>query len=178
MKLINSLFAVSSLFVSSFAFGVTMPFELPWMNHETAGTTYKSADHPQAVYVLEFFANFCGACNDNAPTVDRYVEKYKDQPNVQVLDTGVDKSATEYASWISRHKPNHPVLNGRLLWDELKAVYGFRFIPQAVVMNCKGEVLYVPEAGTWSLSVTKEMDRVIAEELAKDTCKPEEPTNP
>src|SRR5687768_8899726 len=66
------------------------PFELTWMNHEDPTTIYRSADYPQAVFVLEAYFKNCPYCNDNAPLVDRLKEHYADNPNVQILDIGRD----------------------------------------------------------------------------------------
>lgn len=144
-----------------------LPFELVQMNHETTGTTYKTTDHPNGVFVLEFFANFCGPCNSNAAAVDTLAEEYIDEPRVQVLDVGLDTRVTEYTRWIERHEPNHPVLNAgdKVLWRKL----GYRYIPQAVVVDCKGEVRYAPPAGTWSATV-KQKIRETVDTLLTESC--------
>ncbi len=122
---------------SSQALAATIsPFNLPWVNNPTRDTIYKTADHADGVFVLEFFANFCGACNENAGNVDELTEQYADQARVQVLDVGLDSSDREIGAWIARHQPNHPVLKdvGRTVWGQVASQY----IPTVIVTDCKG----------------------------------------
>lgn len=143
------LLVAASLFIaSSSAFAVTIsPFSLPWKNHAVRDTVYKTADHADGVFVLEFGANFCSYCNENAPNVDQLATDYAAEPRVQVLDVLTDQSDAEITRWITRHRPNHPVLKdvGRAVWLQV----GERYIPTVVVTDCLGEVQY-KHTGVWS----------------------------
>lgn len=134
--------------ISAFGFAGIQPFELRIMNPTSseAGAVYKSIDHPNAIYVFENYFLNCPYCNDNAPNVDRLAEEFKDEPRVQVLDLGIDRTDAEYEEWIRRHRPNHPVLNdgARVLTRQL----GTSRYPTAYVVK-SGEVIF-KTTGVWS----------------------------
>jgi AhpC/TSA family len=145
MKVLSVLFA---LFVSATAFGATVaPFQLPWMNHATPGTIYKSADHPNTVFVLEAYFRSCSYCNANAPLVDDLAESYADNARVQVIDLGIDKYDNDYRIWIANHQPNHPVLKdaNRVVVTPL----GTTAYPTTYVVDCNMNVVY-RSVGGWS----------------------------
>lgn len=159
--LLAAVIAVSS----SSAFAATIsPFNLPWVNNPARDTIYKTTDHADGVYVLEFFANFCGACNENAANVDELATAYGDQARVQVLDMGLDSSDREIASWIARHQPNHPVLKdtGRGVWGQV----GSQYIPTVVITDCHGAEKFrfvgVWDAGT-KATIHSTIDALLAQ---------------
>lgn len=164
----GSLLAIAIAALSSkAAFGATIkPFSIPWMNHATAGTKYATADHPGGVFVLEFYANFCGACNENADNVDALAEAYKDEPRVQVLDVSLDTSNREIKAWIFNHQPNHPVVKdeGHTLWNQVNEEY----IPTAVVTDCHGDIKW-RNTGVWDRATVADLKRVVDGLLAQ-TC--------
>lgn len=152
---------------SSASFAASLqPFNLPWKNTNPRDAVYKSSDHPNAVFVLEFFANFCGACNENAENVDALKTAYQNNDRVQVLDVSLDSQEREIQAWIQHHSPNHPVVQdtGRGLWRQLNEQY----IPTAVVLDCKGEIKW-RHTGTWERSDIEEIKNVVDGLLAQ-TC--------
>ena len=161
------LMSAVAFLVSTSALAIT-PFEMPWVNHPVRDTKYVSADHPDGVFVLEFAANFCSYCNDNAPNVDRMATDYAAEPRVQVLDVLIDQSDSEIARWIGRHRPNHPVLKdvGRTTWTQV----GERYIPTMVVTDCNGEIKF-KYTGVWSPSVQRQIKDVV-DGLLAGTCEP------
>jgi thiol-disulfide isomerase/thioredoxin len=163
MKRLAFVFACAMASNSAFALSA---FEMPWKNADTTGAVYKSADHADGVFVLEFFANFCGPCNQNAANVDEMAEFYAEQERVQVLDIGIDTSDTEISRWIAAHHPNHPVLKdvGRTLWKEL----GGQYIPTMVVTDCHGEIVF-QHTGVWDSSVKRQIKAKV-DGLLAETC--------
>lgn len=159
------LIAASLFAVSSSAFAIA-PFSLPWKNHAVRDTQYKTADHVDGVFVLEFGANFCSYCNENAPNVAQLTTDYIAEPRVQVLDVLTDQSDTEITRWITRHRPNHPVLKdvGRAVWNQV----GEQYIPTVVITDCHGEVQY-KHTGVWGTAEKREMKSVI-DGLLAETC--------
>ncbi len=155
---------VASLF-SAMSFAVT-PFSLPWMNNTTgASTNYSSTDHPNTVFVVEAYFLNCPYCNDNAPNVDDLSSKYASEPRVQVLDVGVDRSASQYATWIQRHNPNHPVLMDakRALIGQL----GTSGYPSTYVIDCHYNVVK-STSGLWGSSTENSLMKAIDNALATD----------
>lgn len=158
----RSLIALAILASSSSAFGAITNFELPWYN-STAGAIYKSADHPNTVYVMEAFQNFCPACNENASNVDQMATSYAGNAKVQVLDLTLDSADREIRSWIANHHPNHPVVKdvGHKIWAEIDDQY----IPTAVVVDCNGEIAF-KVTGTWDSSTKAAIKRAVDDSLA------------
>lgn len=142
-----------------------LPFELPWMNHESKGTIYRSLDNPAGIFVIEAYFLNCPYCNDNAPEVDDLATKYASEPRVHVLDVGVDKNDTQYASWISKHSPNHPVLkdgNRKLI-----SILGTSGYPSTYVIDCRGNVA-ASTSGSWGAgekrTITDAIDKLLTQE--------------
>jgi peroxiredoxin len=152
---------------SSSAFALS-PFEMPWKNADAPNAVYKSSDHPNGIFVLEFLANFCSDCNRNAPNVDEMATYYADEKRVQVLDVSIDTKDTEIARWIAAHHPNHPVLKdvGKKLWKEL----GGEYIPTVAVTDCNGRIRY-QYVDFWTAAVKAEIKATV-DQLLAETCVP------
>lgn len=143
------------------------PFTLPWVNGAENQTTYDSTTHKNSVFVVEAYFLRCPYCNDNAPAVNDLAADYADEPRVQVLDVGRDTSDADYAEWIRRHSPNHPVLKDtrRTLLTQL----GTSAYPSTYVLDCNLQVVY-STVGAWSQSTARTLRRVIDEQLASMAC--------
>jgi len=137
-----------ALVASTASFGITS-FSLQQMNHPVAGTMYNSADHKDAVFLLEAYFLNCPYCNDNAPNVDALADSFANEPRVQVLDVGIDRTDSQYATWIKKHNPNHPVLK-----DDKRVVIrqlGTTGYPSSYIVDCTGAVRY-QMSGVWSMT--------------------------
>ncbi len=145
------------LWLSANALAVSA-FELPWMNHEHGVGTFKSKDHPNAVFVVEAYFLGCHYCNENAQNVNDLASKYANDPRVKVLDVGIDRSDSQYKEWISRHRPNHPVLKdaNRKLVGQL----GTSGYPSTYVIDAKGKVL-TKTSGSWESSDKVQLQNAI-----------------
>ena len=132
------------------------------MNAEAAGAVYASSDHPKAVFVIENYFLACPYCNENAANVGELVKHYEGNNRVQVLDVGIDREPSQYAEWIRRHNPNHPVLHDgkRVLTRQL----GTTHYPAAYVVDSSGEIL-LKTTGVWSDSTQTRIRAVIDEAL-------------
>jgi hypothetical protein len=123
-------------------------YDLPLKNGANRDYIYKMSEHKNAVFVFETYRLSCGYCNENAPAVDRLATEYAANSRVQVLDLGLDTLDSDYAQWISRHRPNHPVVQDtdRRIYNALKTQNG---VPQVFVVNCRGEMVG-NHVGTWA----------------------------
>ncbi len=150
---------------STASFGITS-FSLQQMNHLVPGTMYNSADHKDAVFLVEAYFLNCPYCNDNAPNVDDMAQSFANEPRVQVLDVGIDRSDSQYAAWIKKHAPNHPVLKDdkRLLIKQL----GTSGYPSSYIVDCNGKVRY-QTSGVWNMSKETSMKDKISE-ILKESC--------
>lgn len=153
--------------VSSIASAAVSPFSLQWMNSSGRGM-YNSADHRDGVFVVETYFLGCPYCNENAPNVDALATAYNAQSRVQVLDVGIDRNDSDYATWIARHSPNHPVLKdaSRTVVRQL----GTTGYPSTYVLNCKGEVVFT-STGVWGQEEVAGLHAAIDGLLAQ-TCAP------
>ena len=153
--------------IASDLFAVS-PVELPIMNG--SGGVYKMTDHTDGIFVVEAYFLSCPYCNENAPRVNAVAEMFANDKRVQVLDVGVDRDDTSYATWVKKHNPNHPVLkdSSRKLIKQL----GTTGYPSTYVINCKGKVVESTE-GAWGV---EEEEAIIAavEKLQSEGCKLEE----
>lgn len=162
----KTLFAAMAAFVAQSAVA-GIAFDLPWMNSNEPGATYKTSEFPGSVFVLETYFLGCPYCNDNAPNVDALAEEYAVDQRVQVLDVGIDTQDWQYEEWIRRHRPNHPVVKdvGRKIVKQL----GTRAYPSVYVVDCNGEVTYKYE-GAWNSSVKSQI-RAKIKSLLDGQCK-------
>jgi peroxiredoxin len=158
------LLSVLVLASSASSFAVSS-FSLPQMNHATPGTMYNSADHKDGVFVVEAYFLNCPYCNDNAPNVDDLADAYANEPRVQVLDVGVDRSDSQYKTWIAKHNPNHPVLKDdkRQLIRQL----GTTGYPSSYVVDCQGTVRY-KTSGVWNMTKEAGLKSAIDKALSED----------
>jgi len=158
-----------ALLVTAFgtqSFAAVTAFDLPWMNSSPAGQTYDSSKHPQGVFVVEAYFLNCPYCNDNAPHVNDLAESYAGESRVQVLDVGIDRKDEQYAEWIRRHQPNHPVLKDAS--KKLIKQLGTAGYPSTYVIDCKGNVLF-STSGKWS-SNTKRKIKTAVDDALKAEC--------
>lgn len=137
-----------------------LPFQLPQMNGE--GGQYASQEHK--IYVVEAYFLNCPYCNNNAPAVNELASDFSNDSRVVVLDVGKDKSDSQYAEWIERHEPNHPVLKDAS--QSLLRKLGTQGYPSTFVIGCSGEVEY-RTSGEWSNSTARRLRSEIEKALSQ-----------
>lgn len=142
-------------------FGVSA-FNLPVMNGKV-GEVFDSAKYPNDVLVVEAYFKDCPYCNQNAPNVDSLADVFKTNPRVHVLDVGIDTKDVDYANWIGRHHPNHPVLKDsqRKLIKQL----GTTSYPSIYILDGTGTIRY-RNSGTWDSATRMEIQEKV-EDLLK-----------
>lgn len=152
------------LFVTMASVGFSIPhFQLPWVNAASeSGSVYKSQEYQDAVWVVETFFLGCPYCNDNAPNVNALKNHFKNDERVQILDVGIDKADSDYAEWIRRHKPNHPVLKdaNRALVRQL----GTTTYPSTYVLDKNLNVVF-KSAGVWSSKTEAQIKTAVEKAL-------------
>jgi len=158
------LISAALLCASSVALAASIPQLSFPVKNGAPGETYNMADHQNSVFVFEAYRLSCHYCNENAPKVDRLVEESRQNPRIQILDLSLDTSASDFAEWIRRHKPNHPVIQdvGRQVYKALKTVDG---IPQTFVVDCKGN-MHGNVVGEWDTRGEQKVRDLIASALA------------
>ncbi|NBX76083.1 MAG: TlpA family protein disulfide reductase [Proteobacteria bacterium] len=152
------------LFLSSIGFSL-QHFQLPWMNAQGEGViSYNSQEYQDAVWVIETYFLGCPYCNDNAPKVNSLQNYFKNDERVQILDVGIDKKDSDYAEWIRRHNPNHPVLkdSARLLAKQL----GTSVYPSTYVLDKNLNVVF-KSSGDWSSKVETQIKDAVEKALER-----------
>lgn len=148
--------------VSTVASAAITPFSLQWMN---GSGMYSSANTPNGVFVIEAYFLNCPYCNQNAGNVNALAAEFSSNTRVQVLDVGIDRMDSQYATWIAKHKPNHPVLKdaNRTLIRQL----GTSGYPTTYVVDgATGNVVY-ETSGVWEADTKEEIRDSINELLTK-----------
>lgn len=156
---------IAILLLTKAAMAIT-PFNLPWMNSEVTGTRYNSTERPNSVFVVEAYFLGCPYCNENAPKVNELAAKYSNNTRVEVLDVGIDRLDSQYATWISRHHPNHPVLKDDRM--TLIGQLGTKYYPSTYVIDCHGNLIS-SHSGKWTQSDMTEIESEIDNALST-TC--------
>lgn len=163
-------FFIASLMLAtaSIAQAASVPTNLEFaVKNGQAGDVYRMTEHPNSVFVFEVFSLSCVYCNNNAPAVDRLAKEFADNARVQVLDVGLDTSDNNYREWNRRHAPNHPVVA-----DSARKVYGplhtEEGIPQAFVVNCKGQSVG-NLVGSWDAASERKV-RTLINKALETTC--------
>jgi peroxiredoxin len=151
--------------VTSVSSAAIQPFELPWMNSAGGVTVYKSATLIDPIFVVEAYFLGCPYCNQNASNVNDLAEAYKNEPRVQVLDVGVDRQDSQYASWIQKHKPNHPVLKdaNKVLIRQL----GTTGYPSTYVIDGRTMTVVYDTDGVWGSDTRDDLRNAIDTLLKK-----------
>lgn len=166
MKTVSLLFGLLLFCASKVSASTVFPFELRWMNADSADAVYRTSDHADGIFVLEVYFQSCPDCNNNAPNVHALASEYAGHSRVQVLDVSRDTRASDYQSWISRHRPNHPVLNdsSRSVINKLQPPE----YPATYILNCRGEIVY-RTSNVWS-SLTKQEMRTTINHMLEREC--------
>ncbi len=150
-SLIIALVLTGSQTVSASELATTpAPIEMRWMNNQDPAAIYRSTNHPNAVFVVEAYFNSCPACNQNASKVDSLREHFDTREDVQILDVSRDCRMSDYQSWVSRHRPNHPVLNDCNM--TLLGRLGTRVYPTTYILDCNLNLI-TSFVGVWSTDV-------------------------
>lgn len=159
MSLLLKLASVVVLLSSTSAFAIN-DFNLTWYNRTTRDpATFNSADYKNTVFVIEVYQLRCPPCNTNAANVKALAATYQSNPNVQVIDLGIDQDQDSYRQWVLRHQPQHPVLidTGRTVSFAL----GVQTTPTTYILDCNKNVRW-QHTGVWTPANLTDINSQIA----------------
>jgi peroxiredoxin len=128
--------------------GIAAPdFTLPGAD----GKTYSMSDYKGKVVLLEFFAPWCPHCQDDAPMFNKLAERYKDNPNVQLVAISASPKGKDNKSPISMDditwfRDTYSVQFPMLLDKELSTAgsYSIMFYPTVYVVDREGKIASQP----------------------------------
>ena len=109
------------------------------------GETVSLADLSGKVVVIDFWATWCGPCKASFPAMQRVVDKYAENENVEILfidtwERGDDKEANA-AKFVDSHEYSFEVLMDND--NEVVGKYGVSGIPAKFVLDKNGHVRFV-----------------------------------
>ena len=107
-------------------------FSLP--GNETV--TYKEDDFKNKVFLIDFWATWCGPCIESIPHLNLLVEKLKDK-NVKFISI-----TYESENLVKEFLKDHPMKSEVALDDDFKMFksYNAWAIPNVVMINSKGKI--------------------------------------
>ena len=116
------------------------PFELPWVNAPLGKTHFKSNETKNATLIVVPFYDRCASCNANAREINELANRYANEPKIQFIEVGLDQEPDSDRGWVTRHNPNHPVLQDEkgILIGQL----GASTLPEAFVLDCRGKIVF------------------------------------
>jgi len=104
------------------------------------GTTLKSSELKGKVVLINFFATWCGPCNQELPVVDRDIwTKYKDNKDFVLLIIDREEKADKVKSWVAGKQWTMP-----FYLEEKKETYtkfATKFIPRNYLFDKKGKLV-------------------------------------
>jgi thiol-disulfide isomerase/thioredoxin len=85
--------------------------------------------------VVDFWATWCGPCEESVPVLVAFQKKY--QGRVQVVGVSVDWEREAVAPFARKHEMNYPILFGS---ESLALDYGAPGFPALFVVDAKGRI--------------------------------------
>lgn len=105
------------------------------------GEVYEVGGSRDKPLFLNFWASWCGPCEEEAPELARLYEKYKDKLDLYAVNVTGNDDAARAQAFAERYKFRFPVL----LDEELEAarLYRFQVIPTSFLIDRNGVVVDV-----------------------------------
>ena len=96
--------------------------------------TYKEDDFKNKVFLIDFWATWCGPCIESIPHLNKLVDKYK---NVKFISV-----TYEPENLVKEFLKDHPMKSEVVLDDDFKMFrsYNAWAIPNVVMINSKGKI--------------------------------------
>jgi len=107
---------------------------------DASGQTVRLADYRGKVVLLDFWATWCGPCQQEAPIVDRIAQRYGAQ-GLAVVGVNTSDEAGNAAPFAKRHHLSYPIA-----YDEGQRVamaYGVENLPTLIVISKTGKVVAI-----------------------------------
>ena len=92
------------------------------------------------VVLVNFWATWCGPCQQEMPLLDQMYKKYK-QAGFTLIGVSVDKNAAPVRELMARKPVSFPVLLDPA--NQVSKAYHVDEMPSSVIIDRKGEIRYV-----------------------------------
>lgn len=103
------------------------------------GEQYRLSDLRGRVVVINFWASWCGPCEEEAPDLQAAWEAYRDEG---VMFLGVDyvDSEEKALAYLERFGITYP--NGPDLGTRISDLYNIKGVPETFIVNPEGEIVF------------------------------------
>ena len=117
------------------------PFEVTTFD----GAKFNLDDMQGRVVLIDFWATWCGPCNEELPHLAKFVQKFKDEPLV-VISISVDKDEAKWKEFVARHEMTW--VQYRDADGSISNRFGNNLIPSYYMIGSDGVILKTQRMGS------------------------------
>lgn len=117
---------------------------------------------------IDVWASWCGPCIREMPASMELVDKYK--ARVAFVYLSIDDDSEAWRKALKKYNLDHPYLTNHFRIgsnSDAAALFGIQEIPRYILIDKKGNVVNHNAMRPSNSSITKELDRLLAEEIEK-----------
>ncbi|MEX2107796.1 MAG: TlpA disulfide reductase family protein [Solirubrobacterales bacterium] len=110
---------------------------LPVLDGEGQGAI---ADYRGRWVLVNLWASWCGPCREEAPVLERFARRYRDE-GVTVLGINVQDNSDDALAFLESYPTTYPQL--RSIGDERSSAFGTTGVPESFLVDPRGIVALV-----------------------------------
>src|SRR6201992_4479510 len=132
--------AMAALIVASAAFAADTGPAPSFSLTDVSGQTGTLSQYKGQVVMVNFWATWCGPCQQEMPLLDQMYKKYK-PAGFTLIGVNVDKEAPTVKDLLTRKPVSFPVLLDPA--NQVSKAYHVDDMPSTVIIDRKGNIRYV-----------------------------------
>ena len=103
------------------------------------GNISKLSDLQGKVIYLDVWATWCGPCCEEIPYLEKLVEHFKDNPNIEFISVSVDSRQKDWLAKLEKDKPQWK----QFLYKNFCELYNINGIPRFIMIDKEGKIITV-----------------------------------